>query len=119
MSELVSQVALEVNGQELTDLKNVKEGARVLRKQVPLMRKTAYMNMIPRYTVSGDAVVPANSPEFDYDSVADGTLTIDYLNGRRITYGGVYCLEVGETTFDGENEALRPVTFGATSRTEA
>lgn len=118
MSELVSLISLEVNGREITDWKNVKEGARVIRKQANLARKTAHFNVTPRLTVSVDAVIPSDSPEFDYASVADGTLTIDYLNGRRITYGGVSCLEVGETTFDGENEAVRPVTFGATSRSE-
>lgn len=118
MSEYVSKVALEVNGREITDFKSVTEGARTLRKQVPLMNKTGHCNTTERHTVEVEYVVPSDAPEFDFDSVAGGTLTIDKGNGVRVTYGGVCTLEVGETKYDGDNEAVRTIKLSAESRTE-
>lgn len=118
MSEYVSGVALEVNGQEITDFKSVTEGGRTLRKQVNLMNKTGHANVTPRHTVDVEYVVPKDSPEFDFDSVVGGTLTIDKGNGIRVQYGGVACLEVGEAKYDGDNEATRQIKLSAESRTE-
>lgn len=118
MSEYVARVALEVNGLEITDFKAVTEGGRTIRKQVPLMNKTGHTNVTPRYTVDVDYVLPSDAPEFDFDAVEGGTLTIDKGNGRRVTYGGVCTLEVGEAKYDGENEAVRVIKLSAESRTE-
>ncbi|MFH1028484.1 MAG: hypothetical protein V1791_10825 [Pseudomonadota bacterium] len=119
MSEYVAKVSLEVNGQEITDFKAVSEGGRTLRKQVPLMNKTGHTNVTQRYTASVDYVVPSDAPEFDFDSVEGGTLTIDKGNGSRVTYGGVCTLEVGETKYDGDNEAVKTISLSAETRTEA
>jgi len=119
MSEYVSGVTLEVNGQEITDFKSVTEGGRTMRKQVPLMNKTGHINTTPRHTADVDYVVPADAPEFDFDSVVGGTLTIDKGNGRRVQYGGVCTLEVGDAKYDGDNEVVRSIKFSAETRTEA
>lgn len=119
MSEYVSGVTLEVNGQEITDFKTVTEGGRTLRKQVALMNKTGHVNVTPRHTVSVDYVVPKDAPEFDFDAVVGGTLTIDKGNGRRIQYGGVCTLEIGESKYDGDNEVVRAISLSAETRTEA
>lgn len=118
MSEYVARVALEVNGQEITDFKAVTEGARALRKQVQLMNKTGHVNLTPRHTVDVEYAIPCDAPEFDFAAVEGGTLTIDKGNGRRVTFGGVCTLEVGEAKFDGENEAVRTIKFSAETRTE-
>lgn len=118
MSEYVSAIALEINGQEITDFKSVSEGGRTLRKQVNLMNKTGHITMTPRLTVDVEYVVPKDASEFDFDSVVGGTLTIDKGNGVRMQYGGVACLEVGETKYDGDNEATRQIKLSAETRTE-
>lgn len=116
--DYVGQIGLEVNGQEITDFKSVTEGARTLRKQVNLVSKTGTMRTVPRIPLTVEYVIPADSPEFDFTAVVDGTLTVDYLNGTRICYGGVTTLEIGETKFDGDNEAVRTISLLALSRTE-
>ena len=113
MDEYVSQVLLEVNGQEITDFKAVTEGEVELAKQVKLMNKTGSMGVLPRYGVEVDYVVPADTPEFDFDGVKNGTLTIDKQNGVRETYTGVRTLKIGSTKYDGDNETVRTITFGA------
>jgi hypothetical protein len=118
MSEYVSAVTLEVDGQEISDFKSVTEGGRTLRKQVNLMNKTGHIGVTPRLSVDVEYVVPKDASEFDFDSVVGGTLTIDKGNGVRVQYGGVATLEVGETKYDGDNEATRQIKFSAESRTE-
>ncbi len=118
MSEYIAAVTLEVNGQEITDFKSVTEGGRAIRKQVPLMNKTGHINTTARHTVDVEYTPPKDAPEFDFDSVVGGTLTIDKGNGLRIQYGGVCTLEVGETKYDGDNEAVRTIKFSAETRSE-
>lgn len=116
MFEYVSRVALEVNGQTIEDFNSVSEGRYELRKQVRLMNKTGHVNTIARYTAEVEYVIPFDSAEFDFDSVENGTLTIDYLNGKRVTYTGVCTLEVGQAKHDGEKESTKTIQFGAEGR---
>jgi len=116
MDEFVSKIWLELNGQEITDFNKVQEGKRELRAAVNLMNKTGFLRKTTRYTVTVDYVEPADNPEFDFESVENGTLTIDKGNGVRITYTGVCCLEIGDVTFDGEKEATPAIQFGASGR---
>ncbi len=114
--EYVNQVLLEVNGQSITDFKSVAEDAIVLRKAVKLMNKTGVISMAPQYGIKVDYVIPKNATEFDFAAVSGGTLTIDRNNGTRIKYTGVSTLEIGETKYDGENEAVKTISFVATKR---
>jgi hypothetical protein len=116
MAEYVLAVLLEVNGRNIDDFNEVSEGEIEVSKQVNLMNKTGFGRMTARYTVEVGYVVPADKPEFDFESVQDGTLTIDKQNGVRITYTGVHTLTIGATKYDGANEAVRTITLGATGR---
>ncbi|MDR3631478.1 MAG: hypothetical protein P4L42_14200 [Desulfocapsaceae bacterium] len=116
MPEYVSLVLLEVNGQEISDFKSVTEKEVELAKQVKLMNKTGFTNVTARYEVEVDYVVPKDAPEFDFTSVANGTLTIDKMNGVRDTFTGVYTLKIGATKYDGDKEATRTINLGATGR---
>lgn len=118
MSEYVSRVRLEINGQSIEDFNSVEEGDRELAKPVKLMNSTGYVACTPRNTCSVEYVVPAESAEFDFASVVGGTLTIDYQNGKRVTYQGVTTTKIGQTKFDGEKEAIRKIDFSATNRVE-
>ena len=113
MSEYVSQVLLEVNGQEITDFKSVTEKEVEIAKAVNLMNKTGFTMATARYQVEVEYVVPSDAPEFDFSSVAGGTLTIDKMNGVRETYSGVYTLKIGATKYDGDKEATRTNDLGA------
>lgn len=114
--EYVNQVLLEVNGQSITDFKTVSEDPIVLRKAVKLMNKTGVISVTPQYGIKVEYVIPKNATAFDFAAVAGGTLTIDYDNGTRIKYTGVSCTEIGETRYDGENEAVQSISFVATQR---
>ncbi|WP_310601205.1 hypothetical protein [Desulfobulbus sp.] len=118
MSEYVVSVLLEVNGQNIDDFKAVTEGEFEVAKQINLMNKTGFGRMTARHGVEVDYVVPADKAEFDFKTVEDGTLTIDKQNGVRTTYTGVWTLKVGATKYDGENEVVRTITFGATGKVE-
>lgn len=118
MSEYVSRVLLEVNGQEVDDFKTVTEGEVELAKQVKLMNKTGSMDTTPRYTIEVEYVVPSDAPEFDFEGVKNGTLTIDKQNGVRVTYTGVTRLKIGSVKYDGDNEATKTINFGAAGKVE-
>ncbi|MCL2790122.1 MAG: hypothetical protein FWD79_05705 [Desulfobulbus sp.] len=116
MSEYVLSVLLEVNGQNIEDFKEVSEGEHEVAKQINLMNTTGFGKTTPRHTVEVSYVVPADKPEFNFESVQNGTLTIDKKNGVRTTYTGVSTLKIGATKYDGENEAVRTITLGATGK---
>lgn len=116
MSEYVSLVLLDVNGQSIEDFKSVAEKEVEMHKPVNLMNKTGFIKMTPRYAVDVEYVVPETDSEFDWEAVADGRLSIEYMNGKRITFTGVYCIKVGEAKADGENEMTRAIELGATGR---
>jgi len=116
--EYVMSVLLEVNGQNVTDFKAVTEGEYEAAKQINLMNTTGFGAVVARHGVEVDYVVPADTAEFDFASVKGGTLTIDKQNGVRVTYTGVYCLKIGATKYDGENEVVRTINFGASGKVE-
>jgi hypothetical protein len=114
--EYVSQVMLEVDGQEITDFSAVTEKEVEIKKEVKLMNKTGVVSVVPKYGLSVDYVVPKEADEFDFELVSDGTLTIDLGNGVRKQYTGVYTLKVGDTKYDGDKEATRTIEMIAIKR---
>ena len=116
-NEYASQVLLEVNGLSVDDFNSVTEKEVEVRKPVRLMNKIGVVSVVPQYGVQVEYVVPKDAPEFDFDSVSDGTLTIDLQNGVRKQYAGVYTLKVGDTKYDGDKEATRTIDLIAMRRT--
>lgn len=116
MKEFVTTCDLTCNGEKIDDFKTFTEDARVLRKAINLMKTTGRAKVTPRYGFSLDYVVPANGAEFDFDSVEDGTFTVEYDGGERVTFGDVSVTEVGESKADEENEMVRTIKFIAGSR---
>jgi hypothetical protein len=110
-------VLLEVNGQSITDFASVEEGEVELSQQVKLMNTTGNCQKLARYTIKVDYVVPSDGPIFDFASVKNGTLTIDYENGTRVTYSGVFTLKIGQAKFDGEKETHREIDLMGIRRT--
>jgi hypothetical protein len=112
--EYVSQVLLEINGKKITDFKSVTEGERELYGAVKLMNGTGHYKKQERPTVKLDYVIPLDGAEFDFTEVRGGTITIDYQNGTRRRYTGVYTTKIGEAKFDGESEGVvRAIEFSA------
>jgi len=111
--EYVSRVLLEVNGQAIEDFKSVTEGEVDVHGEVKLMNKTGFISKLSRPGCKVEYVIPSDKEEFDFNQVKNGTLIIDKMNGKRVRYSGVYTLKVGETKYDGENEAVRTIDFGA------
>ncbi|MCD4675342.1 MAG: hypothetical protein K8S18_05015, partial [Desulfobacula sp.] len=62
-----------------------------------------------------DYVVPKEG-EFGWATVKDGRLSVEFENGQRTTFTGVYVLKIGEAKVDGENELVRTIELGAKKR---
>lgn len=60
-------------------------------------------------------VVPTVNVQ-DWMSLKNETVTFDYENGERVSYGGVNFIEVGNTRVDGETEQKKAITLMASSR---
>ena len=118
MEAYITSVTLEINGQKLDDFNAFTEKERVFKKPVNLMNTTGTVKVKERTHFSLDYVIPANKPEFDFQSVEEGTVTIDYENGKRISFGEVNCLSIGEAKFDGDKEVVKTIEFVAGTRTE-
>lgn len=115
--EYVSKVALDIDGQEITDFDEVEEQEVELNKKVELMNKTGVAELTPRYGVRVKYVIPKDASEFDFRAVKNGRLTIDRRNGTRITFIGVYPLKIGATAY-GKDEARKDIEFVAVDRIE-
>jgi len=116
---VINKVAVEFDGQLETNFKTFKEGKRTLRRAVNLMHKTAKIKATARYSFSLEYAIPEDEPERDFDNMGDsGTCTIEYENGKRITYTGVSVGEIGEVTYDEEKDAVKTVDFLADNRVE-
>lgn len=116
MARYVSRIELEVNGEAISDFSSFTDMTKSRHIQVELMNKTGHAAVTPRYQVSVDYVTPRDSKEFDWSDVSNGTLTIEYENGNRITWGGVFVLDEGDSSFDGTAASTRTITLGAESR---
>lgn len=118
MTEYVNRCTLEVNGQSIDDFKAVTEKKRTIAKPVKLMNKQGTAGVTPEYGAMVDYVVPQDTSEFDFDAVKDGTLVIEYENGKRIRYSEVRTLEIGEAKIDGDNELVKAIDLFASGRKE-
>lgn len=118
MAEYVSRITLDVNGESIEDFKSATEKEIELYKTVNLMNTTGFMSVTPRYGVEVEYVVPESKPAFDWTSVKNGRLTIEFMNGKRITFSGVYTLKIGDLKVDGDSEATRTIELAAQQRVE-
>ncbi len=118
MAELyVSQVKLDVgNNKSITDFKSVEENEFEIHKTVPLMGSTGHIKTHPRYGVKLEYVVPSEGIPVDFSTIKGDTIVIDYQNGRRITYSGVYVTKIGSVKYDGDKEATQMIEFSAKNR---
>ncbi|MDA8137982.1 MAG: hypothetical protein M0036_04940 [Desulfobacteraceae bacterium] len=116
MSEYVNRCILAINGQNIEDFKTFTENERELARQVKLMNKSGSCGVTQRPGCKVDYVVPMEAPEFDFDSVKDGTLTVEYENGKRKIFTGVRTLKIGEEKIDGDNDVVRAIEFMAEKR---
>lgn len=118
MEAYISTITLEINGEQEEDFNAFTEKERVLKKTVALMNSTGTLKATPRHNISLDYVVPANKNERNFDGIEDGTVTIDYENGKRISFGEVACLSIGEAKYGDEKEVVKTIEFAAGTRTE-
>lgn len=116
MSQYVNKCTLEVNGVSFTDFESVTINSVTKYKAVNLMNKTGFAGMTERYTLSVNVKENFVKAPIDLELVKGGTITIEYENGDRDTFAGVYTLETGDGTIDGETELTKTVTFGAESK---
>ncbi len=117
MGKYVSRVDVTIDGQQISDMKNFKELARQIAEQVPLMKKTGYVNKTIRNKFSLDYVIPAGT-RFDFTTIENSTVMVALEDGGTINFAGVRCLEIGDADYDGEKEVVQTITFGAESRVD-
>jgi hypothetical protein len=113
----VNKCRLEFNGQSFEDFDTFTENSVTFHKQVNLMNKTGHAEMTPRYGFSVSVKKPYTG-ELNLDIIKNGTLTVEYDNGSRHTFSGVYTLESGDGAISGETELTMVKTFGAEFKSE-
>lgn len=118
MGLYVNRVTLEFNGVSFSDFDSFTDTSVTPAKQVTLMNKTGHALMQKRYGFSVSVKVPIEGWPIDLDNIQGGTCTVEWEGGTRTTYKGVYTLETGDATTDGETELTRTIVFGAEDRTE-
>jgi hypothetical protein len=117
MSEsYVTRCIVEIDGQQISDFKNYREGQRELRRMVKLMNKVGVSEVTPSITFGFDYVPPTSGTEYPFESISNSAVTVELDGGRRVTFSGVAVLSIGESRIDSETELVRPIEFGATSR---
>lgn len=117
MALYVSRIDLEIDGSVVSDFSAFTDMTKSYHVQVELMNKTGHAQITPRYQFSLDYVIPRDeTTEVKFSTISDGTCTIEYENGQRITWGGVYTLDEGDASYDGTAAATKTITFGAESR---
>ena len=114
--EYINKCTLDINGTAIDDFKSFTENERELARQVNLMNKTGTCSVTQRHGCKVDYVVPLDGEEFDFESVKDGTLTVEYENGTRKIFTGVRTMTIGEEKIDGENEVVNEIQFSAEAR---
>jgi hypothetical protein len=114
-SEYVNLCTLEVDGKTFSDFDSFTDNSVIVAKTVNLMNKTGFANMTPRYGFSISVKKPYTG-EISLDKVKNGTLTVEYDDGDRILYSGVYTLETGDAVTDGETELTMTKVFGAANK---
>ena len=113
--EYVERIALEVNGTVIDDFDEVSINEVEYRKPVNLALKTGFSTVTARYGGKIKYAIPSDAPEFPFEGIQGATLTIDYLNGTRKGYSGVFVTKVGATTY-GKDTAMKEIEWGATGR---
>jgi len=114
--EYVSQVTLEIDGKKITDFASVQEGKYEVYKRVKLMSGKGHIKVAPDHSVTLEYKIPKDTPEFDFNSVRAGKIVIDYDNGTRVTYSGVYTEEIGEAKHTGDDASTKTIVFSAKTR---
>ncbi|MCK5450257.1 MAG: hypothetical protein KAI70_00675 [Candidatus Omnitrophica bacterium] len=114
----VNTVELEFNGAKFTDFESFTDTSVTKFKQVNLMGKTGHAKMTPRYSFTCNVKSAYVKPPVDLSSVEGGTCTVIDDAKNRTSYYGVYTLETGDGTIDGETELTKTVTFGAENKIE-
>jgi hypothetical protein len=105
----INATSVVIDGEELKHVKKVREGKRTVRKAIKLMRRRGTVRVTPDNTVELECLIPEDEPEYDYATIADKTLTLEYENGTKVIYTEVSVIEVGDEEYDDDNEAVRKI----------
>lgn len=112
---VVNRCTLEVNGASVTDFASFTDNNTIKAKAVHMMHKTGFALMTGRHGFALEVKKPYTGG-MDLDNIEDGTLTVEFDNGERILYRGVYTLETGDGVIDGETELTYIKLFGAANK---
>ncbi len=114
MDEYIAELdSIEVNGQKITDFKSVTPKGVTFRKTVELMGKTGKAKQRKRYALTIEYVPPSGKPEFDWEALDNGTVVLNYPDGRRGTYSGASCLSTGDAGINGQDAQVKNIEIAA------
>ena len=116
MGLYVNRIQLEMNGVSFSDFESFTDNSVTVAKAVNLMNSTGHALMKERFGFTVNVKVANVSPSVDLFNIRNGVCTVEYENGARTTYGGVYTLETGDGTIDGETELTHTIVFGAETK---
>lgn len=115
MPQGVTLFTLEINSVPYQFIGSVTIGERVLTKQTEYIGITGFSNQTPRETFSIDRIRTFGDT-IEFDGIVNGTLTMEFETGDRLTYTGVHTMTEGAETADGLTEMTSTIDFGASGR---
>lgn len=115
---IINKIILEADGKIDDYFDNISISSITKHKVVNLMNKTSHAEMTPRYQFTINRIEPVGGSPVDLENIANGSVTLQFVGGKRRTYTGVYTLETGDGTIDGETEYSHPISFSAEGMTE-
>lgn len=117
MSDYITKVTLDLDGEVEDNFKSVEEKEIETGKAVELANKTGFAEITPRYGLSIEYVIPKTGERnWSKFVIADAVVTIYRSGGSKVTYRGVRLIKKGSAKADGKEEMGYTVEFTAADR---
>ena len=114
--QAVLKISIEFNSVVYENFNAFTEDEREISRQINLMNTTIHARMVPRNSFSITKVRVIGDSIIDFENFINGTVTIEYEGGERVTFQGVHTMVIGAETTNGEGELESELTFGASNR---
>ena len=117
MPQGVVRLSVEIDSVPYEFFASFTEDDVEISKQINYMNSTGFALLKERNTFSLDKIRTFGDT-LNFRTIVNGTFTVEYETGERITFIGVHTMVLGAETGDGESEMTSAIAFGAASRTE-
>ena len=112
----VAVTLLEVNGVNVENFNQVDITEVTYAKRVDLMNITDHAVMTQRHGLAVTYVQPQGGFPTEVKVIRNGTITLQYDDGTRVTFSGVYSLNSDTGSINGTDEFTFVVNYSAVDR---